>query len=214
MQVSKLLQNSISKASTIHKKRLEVLLTAAETLVKTHKLSIVELGRGIDNQAKEKSNINKMNRLVGNNNLYDEALEIQQSLAPLILAGKTKPVIIVDWSSATVAERYQLLRAGIPVGGRTLTIYEEVYPLKQYNSRKAHKEFLTNLSKVLPLDCVPIIVTYAGFGVPWFKEVLKLGWDYVGRVINNGYYQSKDNTWQSIIPLLKYRKIKIKALPF
>ena len=27
----------------------------------------------------------------------------------------------------------------------------------------------------------PIIVTDAGFKVPWFRLVLKLGWDFVGR---------------------------------
>lgn len=212
MQVSKLLQNLISKSSSIHKKRLEVLLTASETLVKHQKLSIVELGRGIDNKVKEKYNINRMNRLIGNEYLFDEALEIQKSMAPIILGGKNKPIIVVDWSSATVAERYQLLRAGIPVGGRTLTIYEEIHPLKKYNSRKVHKKFLENLKKVLPAGCIPIIVTDAGFGVPWFKEVLKLGWDYIGRVINNSYYQLEDQAWQSIIPLLKYRKTKIKRL--
>jgi hypothetical protein len=27
----------------------------------------------------------------------------------------------------------------------------------------------------------PIIVTDAGFKVPWFRQILKLGWDFVGR---------------------------------
>jgi hypothetical protein len=212
MQASKLLQKFILKSCQIHKKRLEVLLTASETLVKHQKLSIAELGRGIDNKVKEKYNINRMNRLIGNEYLFAEALEIQRALTPIILGCKTRPIIVVDWSSATTAERFQLLRAGVPVGGRTLTIYEEVHPLKKYNSRKVHKKFLQNLSKVIPAGCIPIIVTDAGFSVPWFKEVLKLGWDYVGRVINNSYYQYEGETWQSIIPLLRYRKSRIKEL--
>jgi len=33
-------------------------------------------------------------------------------------------------------------------------------------------------------DCVPILVTDAGFRTPWFREVESLGWDWVGRIRN------------------------------
>jgi len=212
MQASKLLQSIIAKSSTIHKKRLEVLLTAAETLVKCCRLSVVGLGRGLINKVKTKYNINRMDRLIGNEHLYREALDIQQATAALILGCKTKPLIIVDWSSATVAERYQLLRAGVPVGGRSLTIYEDVHPLRKYNNPKIHKKFLKNLSKVLPEKCRPIIVTDAGFGIPWFKQVLDLGWDFVGRVINKSCYTKDGESWYSIFSLLKYKSPVIKQL--
>src|SRR5580704_4707706 len=145
MQASKLLQKIITKSCTIHKKRVEVLLTASETLVRCCRLSIVGLGRGIINKVKTKHNINRMNRLIGNKHLYAESLDIQRATTALILGGKTRPLILVDWSSATIAERYQLLRAAVPVGGRSLTVYEEVHPLKKYNNPKIHKNFLKNL---------------------------------------------------------------------
>ena len=31
------------------------------------------------------------------------------------------------------------------------------------------------------MPCEPIIVTDAGFKVPWFKQVQSIGWDFVGR---------------------------------
>ena len=173
MQASRLLQKFITKSCDIHKKRLEVLLTAGETLVKCCRLSIVGLGRGLINKVKTKHNINRMDRLIGNKHLYAESLEIQRATTSLVLGNKTRPFILIDWSSATIAERYQLLRAAVPVGGRSLTVYEEVHPLKKYNNPKIHKKFLKNLAKVLPEKCRPIIVTDAGFGIPWFKQVVE-----------------------------------------
>lgn len=133
-------------------------------------------------------------------------------MTALILGKKTRPRILVDWSSATIAERYQLLRAAVPIHGRSLTVYEEVHPLKHYNNPKIHKKFLANLSKVLPEQCRPIIVTDAGFCVPWFKQVSKLGWDFVGRVINKSYYTQDGKAWDSIPSLLKYKSPIIKCL--
>jgi hypothetical protein len=35
---------------------------------------------------------------------------------------------------------------------------------------------------MLPKRCRPVIVTDAGFKVPWFKEISALGWHFIGRV--------------------------------
>lgn len=213
MQASKLLQKTISKSCNIHQKRLEALMAMSKSLVENRDLSIVGLGRGITNHAKDKSNISRADRLIGNDTLYTEGLDIQSALAGLVLGNKMRPLILVDWSSATVAERYQLLRAAVPMGGRAITIYEEVHPLNKYNNRKIHKKFLENLQSVLPKDCRPIIVTDAGFGIPWFKDVLAMGWDFVGRVINNSYYQLADEeNWRPMTDLLAYKKEKVKRL--
>ena len=185
----------------------------SKSLVKNRELSVVGLGRGIANHAKDKSNINRADRLIGNKHLYKEALDIQSALARLVIGSKTKPIVLVDWSSATVAERFQLLRAAIPLGGRSITIYEEVHPLKKYNNGEVHKQFLDNLFMILPKDCKPIIVTDAGFGIPWFEEVLRKGWDFVGRIINNSYYQLQDKEdWEPMTYLLSYKEAQVKHL--
>jgi len=41
-------------------------------------------------------------------------------------ASARRPVIVVDWSELTWDRRFQLLRAAVPVGGRAVSIYEEV----------------------------------------------------------------------------------------
>jgi hypothetical protein len=84
----------------------------------------------------------------------------------------------------------------VPVGGRALTLYEEVYPLKQHNSAKANKAFLKALSGILPPGCHPIIVTDAGFRGPWFKAVEALGWDWIGRIRRGSKYRlTSSETW-------------------
>lgn len=48
-----------------------------------------------------------------------------------------------------------MLKAAVPVGGRAISLYEQVFPFKRYNSPGAHREFLRALHAVLPPDCAP-----------------------------------------------------------
>ena len=89
-----------------------------------------------------------------------------------------------------------MLTAAIPMGGRTLTLFEKVYPMKRYNSPKAHKQFLKELAAVIPKNKHPIIITNAGFRGPWFRAVESLGWDWVGRIRKGVYYSlDKGTQW-------------------
>ncbi len=47
------------------------------------------------------------------------------------------------------------------------------------------------------------MVSDAGFKVPWFKLVLSLGWDYVGRSRKPNYFSLNGDNWQSIDVLFK-----------
>ncbi len=87
---------------------------------------------------------------------------------------------MIDWSELRDDNRSHVLRAGIPVGGRTLTELEQVYPQLQLGTPRAEKAFLKQLQRLLPTDSKPIIATDAGFRSPWFRAVVKLGWNYVG----------------------------------
>ena len=53
------------------------------------------------------------------------------------LIGDREAVIIVDWSTLKADESWHLLRAALAVGGRTLTLYEEVHPRGKRSSRVA-----------------------------------------------------------------------------
>lgn len=49
---------------------------------------------------------------------------------------------------------------------------------------------------MLPHDCKPIIVTDAGFRIPWFKQILSLNWDYVGRFRNRTHCKKRpEDEW-------------------
>ncbi|WP_349955445.1 IS4 family transposase [Escherichia coli] len=48
--------------------------------------------------------------------------------------------------------------------------------------RKAHDQFLADLASILPSNTTPLIVSDAGFKVPWYKSVEKLGWYWLSRV--------------------------------
>ena len=68
--------------------------------------------------------------------------------------------------------------------GRSVTLYEEVHTLRTKEKPQTHLQFMQILSRMLPPDCRPIIVSDAGFRVPWFKLVASFGWDWIGRVRN------------------------------
>jgi hypothetical protein len=74
------------------------------------------------------------------------------------------------------------LVAAVSFEGRAVVVYSETHPVSRYNKPAVHRRFLRRLHEVLPEQCVPIIVTDAGFRSPWMKEVAALGWDYICRV--------------------------------
>jgi hypothetical protein len=82
-----------------------------------------------------------------------------------------------------------LLRASVPVGGRSLTLYEEVHPQGKLGNRQVQHRFLQRLAQMLPASAEPIIVADSGFKVPFFREVERLGW--LGRVRGRDYIKLK-----------------------
>lgn len=101
-----------------------------------------------------------------------------------LLAGQLRnPVIYVDWSDLDAMQEHFLIRASLAAKGRSLTLYEEAHPLDMKEKPKTHRLFMNKLKSLLPVDSKPIIVSDAGFRIPWFKLVTSMGWDYAGRVI-------------------------------
>jgi len=157
-------------------------MTAVTALMTSRKLSVTGLGRGICNSTKTKHNIKRVDRLVGNPALHQERPVMSRALARLMVGRRRRPVVIVDWSDLSADREFQLLRASLPVGGRALTLYEEVHRQRDYGNPRIHRRFLQRLKAVVPAHCCPIVVTDAGFRGPWFRAVQALGWDFIGRV--------------------------------
>jgi hypothetical protein len=179
----------------IHAVRRTAVVAVVEALVLGGKLTLTHLGRNLRSSAFVKHSIKRVDRLLGNAHLHEERLAIYQALARWLLAATPRPILLIDWSDCMPGHRWLMLRAAVPLGGRALPVYEEVHPLERYNSPRTHRSFLRHLRAVVPATCSPILVTDAGFRGPWFREVERYGWDWIGRVRNKIKCQLEDAAW-------------------
>lgn len=178
--------------SVIHKSRVNALSDVVSAALTIKHLSLTAIGREIDLPIQERSGIQKVNRLLGNKHLQKELSVIQKTTAQLLLGNKKRPLIIVDWSKYPNSKD-GIMRASLCTESRALTLYEERNAFKKMGNKKFQRNYLTALKQILPEECQPIIVTDAGFHNDWFIEVLKHGWDYIGRIRNVKKYKAKDS---------------------
>lgn len=204
MHAVQLLHNITKKSCVgIHSNRLNATFVAVDALVKGTKLSLAGLGRSIKTDTKVKNNIKRIDRLLGNIHLHAELESFYKIAADLIIGNTQQVAIIIDWSSLP-SKDHALLRAAIPTQGRSFTIYEEVHPIKKQGNHVVHKNFLAKLKQIIPTNCMPVTITDAGFHSPFFGEVEKLGWNWVGRIRNLTKYKALgSNAWISCKELHK-----------
>lgn len=210
MHAAKLLHTLFDNACQIIDKRLKrALFETAESLTKCKQLSIVSLGRHLNRDAKVKNNIKCIDRLFGNKDLQNKRGIFYHEMARRVLKNNKAPIILVDWSGLTKCGAFHFLRASIAMNGRSFTLFEQAYPLKQCFKDKTHREFLTVIKNLLPPTSCPIVVTDAGFRNSWFKIVYKMGWNFVGRVRNLTKYRVKGLTlWKPIKSLYTHAKLQ------
>ncbi|MDP5148351.1 IS4 family transposase [Shewanella sp. ULN5] len=168
----------------MHKTRRQSLFSSIESSMNGASLSITGLGREIESKAMEKHKIKRVDRLCSNTYLHRDIEFIYTRMTYLLVGTMQQPIIHIDWSDLDDRKQHFLIRASLAAQGRSLTLYEEIHPLNKKEKPRTHLLFLTKLKAMLPNGCKPIIVTDAGFRIPWFKQVLSLGWDYVGRFRN------------------------------
>jgi hypothetical protein len=166
--------------SFMHRGRQDAVWRAVEGLIVGGKACLTALGRSLPGATSEKHKIKAVDRLLGNEALHLELNRIYKVLARWLLKSVRTPVIAVDWTGAG-AHHYEL-SAKICSDGRALPLYSQVYAKKKYAQTDSHNAFLRELSKILPSECKPILVTDAGFYHAWFAEVQHYGWHYIGRV--------------------------------
>ena len=187
MHVEKIVHELL--CSSIHKTRLKTLIVLLNGLIKSKILKLTLLGRHLDTDGTERSAILRVNRFLGNLFYQKNAISIYGAMTAFVIGKKTRPDIIVDWSSmpnshyTTEGGEHCILRASLAAEGRSITLYEEVHSKKYEGNPNVHEAFLKKLKSILPERCCPCIITDAGFKNPWFKAVSALGWDYIGRVL-------------------------------
>ena len=198
MQQLQLLHKEFEKELPfIHKTRLNSLMSTCITASTSNTLFLTGLGRGAISKTKTSSNIEKVNRLLGNKHLHRERVAFYQLMASRLISKWMCPWIHIDWSCINATTNLYFLRASISVTGRSIVLWEECHPKKKENNHVVHKQFLKNLKTILPVCGTPIIVTDAGFRAPWFRAILQMGWHFVGRLRNKNLVLLRDaKTWQ------------------
>lgn len=168
----------------MHARRRHVLLQAFQALIDGRRLTMTDLSRSWPGATFSHAPLKAVDRLLSNPHVHRSILPLSQAMSRWLLR-TASPVLVVDWVDLRRDGCWCALRAAVPVGGRTVTVYERIYPIKRINSPAAEREFLALLAQVVPEGVRPIVVTDAGFRSGWLRAVAGYGWDYIGRVRNN-----------------------------
>lgn len=213
MHAKRMLHKVLTHGCGMHQARLRAVMSGVDSLLHGQRLSIAGLGRSLRSRALTKHAIKRMDRLVGNGHVQAERLSVYRAISRGLLGHRQRPVLIVDWSDARSDRSLQLLRASVVLDGRSVTVYEEIHPLSQFDNRGVWARFLGQLQRCLPEGCHPIVVSDAGFRVSWYEQIEALGWDWVGRVRGRALCElGGDGRWHRVSDLYKRARTTPKAL--
>lgn len=192
MHASRVLQKCLPDSlSDMHALRQRALLRAVEALLTGRRLTLMDVARAWPGATHIRTPLKAFDRLLSNRHLHAERAAIDRDMARWLLRGP-HPVIVIDWSDLKPDKSWCLLRAAVPVGGRTLTLLDMVVPGNQQGAPGAEKRFLQQLAALVPDDVQPILVTDAGFRTPWFRAVSVMGWHWVGRLRGRTHVKPRD----------------------
>lgn len=184
-----------SALPAIHARRLSSLMAVVDSALRGHHLTLCELARHLAPSCSVRHRIKRVDRLLGNQALQAERAAFYRLIIHRLVVPGSEPVILVDWSDAKADRRFVLLRAALRIRGFALPIYEEVHPLNQLMSPTVERDFLHRLRQLLGDAVHPILVTDAGFRGPWFTQVERLGWHWVGRVRGRTQVHVANGEW-------------------
>lgn len=173
----------------MHALRSRVLLRSVEALIAGRRLTLIDVARSWPGAERVRAPLKAFDRLLSNWHLHGEREQIYADMARWLLRGE-RPVIVIDWSDLKEDKRWCLLRAAVPVGGRTLPVLDMVFDGKKQGTPAAEKRFLLRLKTLVPRGVHPVLVTDAGFRSPWFRGVSEMGWHWVGRLRHNTFGQT------------------------
>lgn len=182
MRASRVLQKCLPETlERMHALRERALLSAVEAVLQGRRLTLIDVARSWPEADRVRPPLKAFDRLLGNRHLHAEGETIHREMARWLLRGP-QPVIVIDWTDLKADKSWCLLRAAVPVGGRTLTLLDMVVPGKEQGAPGTEKRFLQRLHALVPDGVRPVLVTDAGFRTPWFRAVSALGWHWLGRL--------------------------------
>lgn len=179
--IQKILKKSFS---VIHEKRADSLLAASTSILNGAHLTVSSIGRYISGPALEKSKIHRADSIVGNGLLYNDKLKLMRAIVNSIFSNRTTLYVLIDWSGCCSDKRF-ILQASIANNGlgRSQPILTRIHGKSEGEWVKAQKLFLDELKFIFSdIKSNIVVITDSGFHAPWFKDVQRIGWDYIGRV--------------------------------
>jgi len=215
MKATKLLHKNLSRACPeIHNIRLAALMAAVTSTIKGQQLTATGLGRNLKSYSNTdtKHDIKPMDRIIGNPHLHAERKDIYRYLLKSLIGQQKHPILIADWSPIPGQRIFQLHRISIPMGGRTLMVYEECFEEKKLNNIQVHNVFLDELEALLPEGCQPIILSDTIYKTQWFEKIGSKNWYWVGRVRGNVQLSQDLEPFKSCTEIMKQATSKPKSL--
>ena len=166
--------------NTIDRRLWRVLWEAVEALVRGGDMRPAVMARYLRRAAFQKHRIKTVDRLLGNPRLRRVFRPLYQAIARMLIRNARSAPILVDWTQ--IDTKHNAIVAAVPIGGRGIPLLSHVHRKAKVPTRAMHRKFLKELGHVLPPDCVPILITDAGFQGSWLADVAAHNWHYVARV--------------------------------
>jgi hypothetical protein len=142
MQLMRLLHKKFkNQLFSIHALTFKSLMNAVETLTRTSKLNLTSPGRNFSNKNKTRSNVKKIDRMLGNLSLQKESIAFYKGMNQHLLQESSRQWIHVDWSCICSRTNLYVLRASLSMSGRSIVIYEEWHSKEKENNHATHKNF-------------------------------------------------------------------------
>lgn len=211
MQTRQIVSQLLRECTFMHAARWHALCDACCACTAGALLSLTLLAAATPRATALRHRVKYVDRLLGNAHLAAERQRIYAALAQRWLKGLPQLLIAVDWATLSADMQWQWLRASVVVDGRSVTLYEEVHPVKLLTNRKVHERFVDRLAKLLPPSTrPPIVITDAGFRSTWFDLLAKHGWYWIGRVRNRDLVRQGEGEWLSAKAL--YARAGARAL--
>src|ERR1044071_6465208 len=103
----------------MHAARARALIKAVQALILSRRLILMDMARAWPGADQVRAPLKCLDRLLSNSHLHEQREALYAQLTGWLVR-TASPIILVDWSTLHGDCRWYLLRAAVPVGGRTI----------------------------------------------------------------------------------------------
>ena len=178
-QIMRWFKRNLYSISLPHRK---MLATFVYGLLKSKRIGVASIGRGMKTKTTARYNIKRVARYLAN-----DKIDIDKSmlkLQKLLCNGASRLLISIDWTLIT-NYGYQVLKATVVGQGRGIPIYFKTYKEGKIKNKQTsyEKDLIDKLKSILPDNIEVVIIADRGFGmkVELAKYIETAGYYYVLR---------------------------------